>query len=107
MDLYEDVTQVTKDFQETVKTYPETIECHSQNKPISDIFSPNSEEWDSHKNDNPDDMYTRLSSGYNSKGNISGSVCVCVCVCVCVRVNLCLRRRARARVCTYVCTCVF
>ena len=68
LDFQEDMVKVTKDFQETVSTYPETIECKSQNIPMSEVFSTNLGSAGLFtKEVQPDGLYTSLVSGHKSK----------------------------------------
>lgn len=58
--LFEDVVYTSKLFSKVVETYPETIKCQSQNKPITEAFRPNTDEWKIPK----EDIYVTLSNGY-------------------------------------------
>lgn len=58
---------VSKAFDKLVQSYPETIKCKSQNKPITEVFSPKSDAWDTPKEIQPEDRVVTLASGYKSK----------------------------------------
>ena len=64
---YEDMVYVSKAFDKLVQSYPETIQCKSQNKPITEVFSPKSDAWDTPKEIQPEDGIVTLASGYKSK----------------------------------------
>jgi len=65
--MFEDMEYVSKAFDKLVESYPETIECHSQNKPITDVFTPKSDAWDTPREIRPEDSVVTLASGYKSK----------------------------------------
>ena len=65
--LFEDMVYVSKAFDELVESYPETINCQSQNKPITEVFSPKSDAWDTPREIQPEDSVVTLASGYKSK----------------------------------------
>ena len=65
--LFEDMVYVSKAFDELVESYPETIKCQSQNKPITEVFSPKSDAWDTPREIRPEDSVVTLASGYKSK----------------------------------------
>ena len=58
---------VSKAFDELVESYPETIKCQSQNKPITEVFSPKPDAWDTPREIRPEDSVVTLASGYKSK----------------------------------------
>ena len=58
---------VSKAFDKLVESYPETIKCQSQNKPIKEVFSPKSDAWDTPREMQPKDSVVTLASGYKSK----------------------------------------
>jgi len=58
---------VSKAFDKLVESYPETIKCQSQNKPIKEVFSPKSDAWDTPREIRPEDSVVTLASGYKSK----------------------------------------
>ena len=65
--VYEDVVQNTRKFEEYVRTFPETIECHKQNKPITEVYKPNPADWDTPGESIPEQKSTTLASGHKSK----------------------------------------
>lgn len=65
--LFEDMVYVSKVFDELVESYPETIKCESQNKPITEVFRPKSDAWDTPREIRPEDGVVTLASGYKSK----------------------------------------
>lgn len=64
---FEDMVYASKAFDKLVQTYPETIKCQSQNKPITEVFSPKSDAWDTPREIQPEDSVVTLASGYKSK----------------------------------------
>ncbi|XP_078360551.1 uncharacterized protein LOC144644870 isoform X4 [Oculina patagonica] len=62
--VFEDMVYATKAFDKLVQTYPETIKCQSQNKPITEVFSPKSDAWDTPREIRPEDAVVTLASGY-------------------------------------------
>ena len=65
--LFEDMVYVSKAFDKLVQLYPETIKCQSQNKPITEVFSPKSDAWDTPREIRPEESVVTLASGYKSK----------------------------------------
>ena len=65
--MFEDIVYNTKIFDKLVESYPETIQCQSQNKPITEAFQPHSNAWDTPKETRPEDSFVTLASGYKSK----------------------------------------
>ena len=57
----------TKAFNKLVETYPETIKCEAQNKPITKAFHPSSDSWDSPREILAEEQVITLASGYKSK----------------------------------------
>ena len=66
-DSYDDVIHATREFDKLIETYPETIECHSQNKPISEVFQLKENDWDTPKEAIAEQSYVTLNSGHKSK----------------------------------------
>ena len=65
--VFEDMVLATKAFNKLVETYPETIKCEAQNKPITKAFHPSSYSWDSPREILPEEQVITLASGYKSK----------------------------------------
>ena len=57
----------TKAFNKLVETYPETIKCEAQNKPITKAFHPSSDSWDTPREILAEEQVITLASGYKSK----------------------------------------
>ena len=57
----------SKLFDKVVETYPDTIKCHSQNKPITEAFRPHSDALDTPEEPIHEGLFVTLSSGYKSK----------------------------------------
>ena len=64
---FEDVVYSSKLFDKVVETYPDTIKCHSQNKPITEAFRPHSDALDTPEEPIREGLFVTLSSGYKSK----------------------------------------
>ena len=64
---FEDVVYSSKLFDKVVETYPDTIKCHSQNKPITEAFRPHSDALDTPEEPIHEGLFVTLSSGYKSK----------------------------------------
>ena len=64
---FEDVVYTSKLFDKVVETYPDTIKCHSQNKPITEAFRPHSDALDTPEEPIREGLFVTLSSGYKSK----------------------------------------
>lgn len=57
----------SKLFDKVVETYPDTIKCHSQNKPITEAYRPHSDALDTPAEPIHEGIFVTLSNGYKSK----------------------------------------
>ncbi|XP_022799196.1 uncharacterized protein LOC111337205 isoform X2 [Stylophora pistillata] len=62
--VFEDMVLATKAFNKLVETYPETIKCEAQNKPITKAFHPSSDAWDTPREIIAEEQFITLASGY-------------------------------------------